>query len=100
MTDVIIIGSGIGGLSAGALLARYGFAVTVCESHTIPGGAAHSFERKGYLFDSGPSLYSGLSTPSPNPLHKTSQRAIGFKPMDEWHNRTLVLCIQRFDVIS
>jgi phytoene dehydrogenase-like protein len=70
MTDVIIIGSGIGGLSAGALLARYGFAVTVCESHTIPGGAAHSFERKGYLFDSGPSLYSGLSTPSPNPLRQ------------------------------
>jgi len=68
--DVIVIGSGIGGLSAAALLARYGFQVTVCESHTIAGGAAHSFKRQGYRFDSGPSLYSGLSTPSPNPLRQ------------------------------
>ncbi len=67
--DVIIIGSGIGGLCCGALLARYGFKVTVCESHSIAGGAAHSFTRKGYKFDSGPSLYSGMSySPSTNPL--------------------------------
>jgi carotene isomerase len=68
-TDIVVIGSGIGGLSCAALLARYGFDVIVCESHSIPGGAAHSFERNGYKFDSGPSLYSGLSySPSPNPL--------------------------------
>jgi phytoene dehydrogenase-like protein len=67
--DIVIIGSGIGGLSCAALLARYGFDVVVCESHTIPGGAAHAFERQGFTFDSGPSLYSGLSdSPSPNPL--------------------------------
>ena len=75
-TEVIVIGSGIGGLSAAALLARYGFDVTVCESHTIPGGAAHAFERGGYCFDSGPSLYSGLSAPSPNPLQQVLE-AIG-----------------------
>ena len=69
--DVIIIGSGIGGLSCAGLLARYGFKVTVCESHSIPGGAAHSFTYNGYKFDSGPSLYSGLSyTPSNNPLRQ------------------------------
>jgi phytoene dehydrogenase-like protein len=67
--DVIVIGSGIGGLCCGALLARYGLRVTICESHTIPGGAAHGFERQGFRFDSGPSLYSGLSSqPSTNPL--------------------------------
>ncbi|MDZ8184252.1 MAG: NAD(P)/FAD-dependent oxidoreductase [Nostoc sp. ChiSLP02] len=70
-TDVVIIGSGIGGLSCAALLARYGFDVRVCESHSIPGGAAHSFERNGFKFDSGPSLYSGLSySPSTNPLRQ------------------------------
>ncbi|MFQ4138220.1 phytoene desaturase family protein [Nodosilinea sp. PGN35] len=67
--DVIIVGSGIGGLCCGALLARYGYSVTVCESHTIAGGAAHGFERGGYTFDSGPSLYSGMSyRGSTNPL--------------------------------
>ncbi|ALF56425.1 carotene isomerase [Nostoc piscinale CENA21] len=61
----------MGGLSCAAMLARYGFDVIVCESHTIAGGAAHAFERQGYKFDSGPSLYSGLSySPSPNPLRQ------------------------------
>lgn len=68
-TEVIVIGSGIGGLCCASLLAKYGYQVTVCESHDTPGGAAHSFEIKGYKFDSGPSLYSGMSySPSTNPL--------------------------------
>jgi phytoene dehydrogenase-like protein len=67
--DIVVIGSGIGGLCCAALLARYGFEVVVCESHSIAGGAAHAFERQGFTFDSGPSLYSGLSyQPSANPL--------------------------------
>ncbi|MFQ4142170.1 NAD(P)/FAD-dependent oxidoreductase [Chlorogloeopsis sp. ULAP02] len=71
LTDVVVIGSGIGGLSCAAILARYGFDVTLCESHSIPGGAAHAFERNGFKFDSGPSLYSGLSyKPSANPLRQ------------------------------
>jgi len=70
-TEVVVIGSGIGGLSCAAILARYGIEVTVVESHSIAGGAAHAFERNGYKFDSGPSLYSGLSySPSPNPLRQ------------------------------
>ncbi|MEO1389464.1 MAG: NAD(P)/FAD-dependent oxidoreductase [Cyanobacteria bacterium J06634_6] len=69
--DVVIIGSGIGGLCCGALLAHYGLDVTICESHSLLGGAAHGFTRSGYHFDSGPSLYSGLSySPSPNPLRQ------------------------------
>ncbi|PLZ95503.1 hypothetical protein CEN50_22170 [Fischerella thermalis CCMEE 5268] len=71
IADVVVIGSGIGGLSCAALLARYGFDVIVCESHSIAGGAAHAFERHGFKFDSGPSLYSGLSyKPSANPLRQ------------------------------
>jgi phytoene dehydrogenase-like protein len=60
-SDVIVISSGIGGLCAAALLARYGKHVIVCESHTIPGGAAHNFKRRGFEFDSGPSFYCGLT---------------------------------------
>jgi phytoene dehydrogenase-like protein len=67
---VVVIGSGIGGLSCASLLARYGLSVIVCESHTIPGGAAHAWTRDGYHFESGPSLYSGMAGrgPAANPL--------------------------------
>ena len=73
-TDVIVIGSGIGGLSAAACLASTEhFDVTVCESHDAPGGAAHEWQIKGFHFESGPSLYAGLSPDrSPNPLKHVS----------------------------
>ncbi|MBW2314095.1 MAG: FAD-dependent oxidoreductase [Deltaproteobacteria bacterium] len=68
-SDFAVIGSGIGGLCCAALLARYGYSVTVCESHVTPGGAAHSFERDGFHFESGPSFFTGLSAPgSTNPI--------------------------------
>jgi phytoene dehydrogenase-like protein len=80
IADIVVIGSGVGGLSCAALLARYGLEVVVCESHTLPGGAAHGFERGGFQFDSGPSLYSGLSfTPSSNPLRHVLD-ALGEEP--------------------
>eukprot|EP00547_Thalassionema_nitzschioides_P001455 CAMPEP_0194203932 /NCGR_PEP_ID=MMETSP0156-20130528/3580_1 /TAXON_ID=33649 /ORGANISM="Thalassionema nitzschioides, Strain L26-B" /LENGTH=568 /DNA_ID=CAMNT_0038929795 /DNA_START=54 /DNA_END=1757 /DNA_ORIENTATION=+ len=74
-TDVIVIGSGIGGLSAAACLASTGnFDVTVCESHDTPGGAAHEWKIKGFHFESGPSLYAGFSPDrSPNPLKHVFQ---------------------------
>ncbi len=49
------------GLCCAALLARYGYSVTVCEAHYHAGGAAHAFEVQGYKFDSGPSFFAGLS---------------------------------------
>lgn len=67
------------GLSCAALLAKYGNSVTVCESHYLPGGAAHSFHHKGYLFDAGPSFFSGLTPErSSNPLKQVLD-AIGEK---------------------
>ena len=87
-TDVVVIGSGIGGLCCAALLAHYGLKVIVCESHTLLGGAAHGFEREGYTFDSGPSLYSGLSySPSPNPLRQVLDiigEDLDWKNYDTW----------------
>lgn len=68
--DVVVIGSGIGGLCCAGLLARYQQDVLVLESHDLPGGAAHSFHIKGFQFDSGPSLFSGFQSKGPqaNPL--------------------------------
>ena len=56
--DVVIIGSGIGGLSAAALLAKYDLKVCCVESHEHAGGAAHEWKRDGFTFESGPSLYT------------------------------------------
>jgi carotene isomerase len=90
--DVVIIGSGIGGLVAGSLLARYGKSVLICESHSIPGGAAHSFERQGFHFDSGPSFYCGLGDrTSMNPLRQVLDvleepiPAIAYDPLGHYH---------------
>ncbi len=53
MKNVIIIGSGIGGLIAGNLLAKKGHKVTIFEAHSMPGGYTAGFYRKGYYFESG-----------------------------------------------
>lgn len=68
--DYIIIGSGIGGLSAACLLTFYGYSVLVLESHYKPGGCAHAFEVDGFKFDAGPSLWNGMSTLPYNPLRE------------------------------
>lgn len=52
--DVIIIGSGIGGLAAGALLAKFAQKkVLILERHYTPGGFTHVFHRPGYEWDVG-----------------------------------------------
>ncbi len=51
--DAVVIGSGIGGLTAGAYMTKYGIKVLVCEQSQRPGGYFNSFKRKGYTFDGG-----------------------------------------------
>ncbi|NLI92920.1 MAG: NAD(P)/FAD-dependent oxidoreductase [Peptococcaceae bacterium] len=53
MKNIIIIGSGIGGLVAGNLLVKKGHQVTIFEAHSMPGGYTAGFYRKGYYFESG-----------------------------------------------
>ena len=50
---VVVIGSGAGGLTAAAALARCGQRVLVLEQHYLPGGWMHSFTLDGYRFSPG-----------------------------------------------
>jgi C-3',4' desaturase CrtD len=57
---IIVIGAGIGGLTAGALLAYRGFEVTIFDLADLPGGCASTFKRKGFTFDVGATQVAGL----------------------------------------
>ena len=58
--DVIVVGSGIGGLSCAALLAKKGYNVLVLEQYKKIGGYCSSFSKDGYTFNIGISDVSGL----------------------------------------
>jgi len=54
--DAIVIGAGLGGLTAAAILAQSGMKVTVCENTGWVGGCCSSMEQDGYRFDIGASV--------------------------------------------
>ncbi len=55
--SVVVIGAGIGGITAAAHLARGGFHVTVVEKNSRPGGRCDRLSREGHIFDTGPTLF-------------------------------------------
>ena len=59
--DVVIIGSGLGGLLCAAVLARQGMSVLVLERQAQPGGCMQSYTRGKYAFDTGLHYVGGLA---------------------------------------
>jgi prolycopene isomerase len=58
--DLIIIGAGIGGLTVAALMQHQGLRTMTFEQHTVAGGSASLFRKKGYTFDAGASMFYGF----------------------------------------
>lgn len=75
-TAVIVVGAGIGGLTTAALLAQAGYAVTVLEAQSYPGGCASTFVHKGYRFDSGATVAGGFQ---PNGPHQIVGKRLGIE---------------------
>ncbi len=68
MTHILIIGSGIGGLTTAAILAQQGCQVTVLEAQTYPGGCASTFTHQGFRFEAGATVAGGFQPGGPHAL--------------------------------
>jgi len=66
-TDIAVIGSGLGSLTAAALLAKRGLQVTVIEQHFQPGGSCGAFRRGKRTFDQGTAMLYGFGSSGFNP---------------------------------
>ncbi|XP_067101014.1 inactive all-trans-retinol 13,14-reductase [Osmerus mordax] len=89
--DVIVIGSGIGGLTVAATLAKVGKKVLVLEQHDQSGGCCHTYVEKGFEFDVG-LHYIGQ-------LHENSLLRIAFDQITEGQLEFVELD-QHFDTIQ
>ena len=65
---IIVIGAGIGGLTAANLLQQSGYDVTVFEAQTYPGGSASTYTHKGFRFESGATLVGGFQPDGPHAI--------------------------------
>lgn len=77
--DVIVIGSGIGGLVTATQLAAKGAKVLVLERYLIPGGSSGYFERQGYRFDVGASMIFGFGSQGTTNLLTRALAAVNAK---------------------
>lgn len=81
--DVIVIGSGVGGLTVANLLAVHGLSVLVLERHYEIGGLTQAFTRRGYHFDTGVHYLGDLGSRSPlrSLLSHLAPGALAFHPL-------------------
>lgn len=100
--DVIVIGSGIGGLCCAALLTRLGRKVCVLEQHYTAGGFTHSYEREGYEWDVGLHYIGEVHKPWA-PLRRMfdviTDGKLQWAPMDAVYDR-IIIGDQHYDFVA
>lgn len=89
--DVIVIGGGLGGLTAGSILAKEGRSVLLLEQGDQVGGCCSTFERKGFRFDLGASIVEAVDAID-----------VAFQRMGSslWKEVETIACDPVFDVIQ
>jgi all-trans-retinol 13,14-reductase len=97
--DVIVIGSGMGGLTCASLMAKMGRRVCVLEQHYTAGGFTHSYERNGYEWDVGVHYIGEVHKPH-SPVRRLfdviSDGRIEWAAMDEVYDR-IILGDRKYD---
>lgn len=91
--DVIVIGSGIGGLCNAALLSKLGKKVCVLEQHYTAGGYTHAYEREGYEWDVGVHYIGEVHKPWSmirRVFDVISDGELQWAPMDELYDHVVI----------
>lgn len=100
--DAIVIGSGIGGLTTAALLAKLGKRVCVLEQHYTAGGYTHSYEREGYEWDVGVHYIGEVHKPWSmirRVFDVISDGNLDWAPMDTHYDR-IILGDKTYDYVA
>lgn len=100
--DAIVIGSGIGGLAAAALLAKHGGKrVLVLERHYVAGGFTHAFHRPGYEWDVGVHYIGqmGIGSPMRALFDQITEGRLKWNPMPEVYDRVRI-ADRSYDFVS
>ena len=100
--DAIVIGSGIGGLTTAALLAKLGKRVCVLEQHYTAGGYTHSYEREGYEWDVGVHYIGEVHKPWSmirRVFDVISDGNLDWAPMDAHYDR-IILGDKTYDYVA
>ena len=67
--DVIVVGAGLGGMTAASLLAQRGLSVLMIDQQNKPGGACTSFKREDHVFDVGAAMLYGFGEKGFRPFY-------------------------------
>ena len=100
--DVLVVGSGIGGLTAAACLAKMGRRVCVLEQHYTAGGFTHAYERAGYDWDVGVHYIGDMGSPRTlgrRLFDHITDGALEWAPMDDHFDR-IFLGDEHFDLVA
>ncbi len=99
--DVIVVGSGIGGLCSAALLSQMGKKVLVLEQHYTAGGFTHAYEREGYEWDVGVHYIGDMGRKSQGRrlFDYISGGQLKWAEMDPVYDR-IILGDQHFDFVA